>query len=306
MLKKILSFFTITILCLGMAGCGSEGNTSKENNTGTTSENYAEEKEGTEAETDNHTIMVTIGEQKFEAILEDNKTAEEFSSKLPVTFDMSELNGNEKYFNMDVSIHSEPEQVGKIEEGDLMLYGSDCVVLFYDSFSTGYSYTRIGKIKDVSGLREAVGKGNVTVSFEHENKEDLSDDDKMPTRTPMEGGTRINMYFGDTLIPGILNDCKTAQALIEKLPVTQHVSRYSHDFCGITEELPYDKKDEHNGWMNGDIDYATDAPYFTILFEDEEISEQYGNQVNIGVIDCPLSKISNLDGDYDVRIELAE
>ena len=61
MLKKILSFFTITILCLGMAGCGSEGNTSKENNTGTTSENYAEEKEGTEAETDNHTIMVTIG-----------------------------------------------------------------------------------------------------------------------------------------------------------------------------------------------------------------------------------------------------
>lgn len=48
MLKKILSFFTITVLCLGMAGCGSEGNTSKENNTGTTSENYAEEKEGTE------------------------------------------------------------------------------------------------------------------------------------------------------------------------------------------------------------------------------------------------------------------
>ena len=44
----------------------------------------------------------------------------------------------------------------------------------------------------------------------------------------------------------------------------------------------------------------------TILFEDEEVSEQYGNQVNIGVIDCPLSKISELDGDYDVRIELAE
>ena len=167
MLKKILSFFTITILCLGMAGCGSEGNTSKENNTGTTSENYVEEKEGTEAEMDNHTIMVTIGEQKFEAILEDNKTAEEFSSKLPVTFDMSELNGNEKYFNMDVSIHSEPEQVGKIEEGDLMLYGSDCLVLFYQTFKSGYSYTKIGKILKPQGLEKALGEGEIKITISH-------------------------------------------------------------------------------------------------------------------------------------------
>jgi hypothetical protein len=59
-------------------------------------------------------------------------------------------------------------------------------------------------------------------------------------------------------------------------------------------------------WLNGDIDYAIDAPYFTILFEDEDDSEQYGDQVNIGVITTPLSEIAILEGSYDVRIELAE
>ena len=131
-------------------------------------------------------------------------------------------------------------------------------------------------------------------------------DASMPTRVPMEGGTKINMHFGDTVIPGVLNDSETAKALIAKLPITQHVSRYSHDFCGVTEELPYKQDEVHYGWLNGDIDYATDAPYFTILFEDQDVSEQYGSQVNIGVITCPLKDIANLEGSFDVRIELAE
>jgi hypothetical protein len=136
---------------------------------------------------------------------------------------------------------------------------------------------------------------------------DMQTDDKtMPTRIPMEGGTKINMYFGDTLITGVLNDCETAKAFIEKLPMTQHVSRYSHDFCGVTEDLPYNEDEVHYGWLNGDIDYAINAPYFTILFEDEDVSEQYGDQVNIGVITVPLSEIAALEGSYDVRIELAE
>lgn len=131
-------------------------------------------------------------------------------------------------------------------------------------------------------------------------------DTSMPTRVPMEGGTKINMHFGDTVIPGVLNDSETAKALIAKLPLTQHVSRYAHDFCGTTEPLPYKEDEVHYGWLNGDIDYATDAPYFTILFEDEAVSEQYGSQVNIGVITCPLKDIAGLQGSYDVRIELAE
>ena len=128
----------------------------------------------------------------------------------------------------------------------------------------------------------------------------------MPTRLPPENGTKILLHFGDTVIPGVLNDSETAQALIAKLPYIQHMSRYSHDFCGVTEDLPYNEEEEHYGWLNGDIDYATDAPYFTILFEDQDESEIYGSQVNIGVITCPLSDIAALNGSYDVLIELDE
>lgn len=161
--------------------------------------------------------------------------------------------------------------------------------------------------------QKAAGTEETTVRKEDEKKDKVAkdgaamqtEDKSMPTRIPPENGTKINMYFGDTLITGVLNDSETAKTLIAKLPMTQHMSRYSHDFCGVTEELPYNENDVHNGWLNGDIDYALNAPYFTILFEDEESSEQYGYQVNIGVITCPLEEIAALDGSFDVRIELA-
>ena len=109
------------------------------------------------------------------------------------------------------------------------------------------------------------------------------------------------------MIPGILNDSDTAKALIRMLPYTVHMSSYSHDFCGVMPDyLPYNEDEVHYGWLNGDIDYAIDAPYFTILHSDEENSEQYGYQVNIGVMDCELSRLRDLSGSYDVLIELAE
>lgn len=174
-----------------------------------------------------------------------------------------------------------------------------------------------GNSEDAAGTSMTAGGSNGEAGAQQAQEDEVkrvardgadmqTEDKSMPTRVPMEGGTKINMYFGDTVIPGVLNDSETAKALIEKLPITQHVSRYSHDFCGVTEDLPYKEEDVHYGWLNGDIDYATDAPYFTILFEDEDDSEQYGYQVNIGVITCQLSEIAELEGSFDVRIELAE
>lgn len=134
--------------------------------------------------------------------------------------------------------------------------------------------------------------------------ESIQTQDKNKATRVVNGGTKIKMTFGDTIIYGVLNDSETAKALIQKLPITQHESRYTHDFCGVTEKLPYNEDEVHYGWLNGDIDYAIDAPYYTILFKDEEISEQYGDQVNIGVITSPISEIDKLSGSFDIKIEL--
>lgn len=110
-------------------------------------------------------ITVQVENQQFTAIIYENDTTKALLNRLPVTLDMNELNGNEKYFYLSESLPMDSERVGKINTGDIMLYGSECLVLFYDSFSTPYSYTRIGYIENPEELADAVGSENVTVTF---------------------------------------------------------------------------------------------------------------------------------------------
>lgn len=123
----------------------------------------------------------------------------------------------------------------------------------------------------------------------------------------IENGTKVNIIIGDTVIPATLNNGKTAKALLARLPFSMKLHKYAHDYCGVMDDpLPYDEKDVHNGWLNGDIDFARDGNYFTILYEDEEKSKQYGHQINIGKIDGPLSVIKNMGQDIELRIEPAK
>ena len=109
-------------------------------------------------------VKITAGGKTFTADIEDSPTGKAFMEKLPLTLDMSELNGNEKYC-YGVSLPRDDKRYDSIVAGDLMLYSGDCVVLFYGS-AGGYSYTRIGKIADTAGLSDALGKGSVTVKFD--------------------------------------------------------------------------------------------------------------------------------------------
>lgn len=111
------------------------------------------------------TLIITVNGTPFSASFYNTHAAEEFKSMLPLSFEMSELNGNEKYIYTDTSFTTSAESVGHINKGELMLYGDNCVVLFYDSFSTPYSYTRLGYIENAEGLENVVGSGSVTVNF---------------------------------------------------------------------------------------------------------------------------------------------
>lgn len=110
-------------------------------------------------------MKVEVRGHFFEAELYEGETAAAFAGLLPLRLYMQELNGNEKYHYLSSPLPSEPEMVESIQAGDIMLFDSSCVVLFYDSFDTPYSYTRIGRVKDPSGLKEAVGEGDCQVSF---------------------------------------------------------------------------------------------------------------------------------------------
>lgn len=113
-------------------------------------------------------MKIIIGSRTFTATLYDNSTANAFKALFPLTVNMRELNGNEKYFDLSANLATNESNPGTIQTGDLMLYGSKTLVLFYKTFSTSYSYTKIGRLQDTTGLATAVGAGNVTITFEME------------------------------------------------------------------------------------------------------------------------------------------
>lgn len=110
-------------------------------------------------------IVLTVGDRSFTARLEQNSTAEAFCALLPMTLEMTDLHSNEKYHYLSRPLPTNRTDVGTIHAGDIMLYGDDCVVVFYETFTTSYSYSRIGRIADPAGLKEALGSGNVSVTF---------------------------------------------------------------------------------------------------------------------------------------------
>jgi len=111
-------------------------------------------------------MKITIGTTPFTGTLEQNPTARAFEARLPITVEMADLNANEKFFDLLTSLPTRPGTPRTIQSGDLMLYGARTVVLFYRTFATTYSYTRLGHIDNPKGLAAALGNGNATVTFE--------------------------------------------------------------------------------------------------------------------------------------------
>lgn len=111
-------------------------------------------------------MRISIGSAAFTAKFEDNAAARAFKALLPMTATMNDLNRNEKYCDLPQNLPTAASAPGTIRAGDIMLYGARTLVLFYKSFPTSYSYTRIGSVDDPDGLESALGAGNVRIAFE--------------------------------------------------------------------------------------------------------------------------------------------
>jgi len=153
---KIASAFLVSLICVKLYACNDNNAGEPENNSNDITN------------TDSMKLKMTVGSNVFTATLYNNASVNAFKARLPMSINMTELNGNEKYCDLSGSLPANASNPGTIQTGDLMLYGSNTLVLFYKTFSTTYSYTRLGRIDDVMGLAAAVGSGNVTVTYELE------------------------------------------------------------------------------------------------------------------------------------------
>lgn len=151
LLKKIITLLVSIICMLAYAACGSTGvSTNDPSNNNTT--------EGTK-------MIVQIGDKKFTATLYDNAAVGEFVDMMkegPVTIDMNDYSGFEKVGSLGKTLTAEDKQT-TTEPGDIVLYSKNQIVMFYGSNS--WSYTRIGRIDDLSGWQEALGSGSITAVF---------------------------------------------------------------------------------------------------------------------------------------------
>ncbi len=123
------------------------------------------EKERKEDDIGIKAISVRIGDMTYIMSVDAGKAGQEFANSTPFELEMVDLNNNEKYYDSDEKLLADPYKPGHVDVGDVMLYGDRTIVIFYKSFDTDYSYTRLGKIKNADSLEYMLEGDKVIVEF---------------------------------------------------------------------------------------------------------------------------------------------
>ena len=110
-------------------------------------------------------MKIEVNGSTFTATLADNAAADalvDWVEEGPVTLELSDYAGFEKVGPLGRSLPASDSQT-TTHAGDIVLYQGDQIVLFYGSNS--WSYTRLGRIDDLTGWEDALGSGDVTVTL---------------------------------------------------------------------------------------------------------------------------------------------
>ncbi|MDE6433487.1 MAG: hypothetical protein K2L07_04590 [Lachnospiraceae bacterium] len=159
-MKKLFIIFIALVLMIAITACGDTEQPSEDSSLPPDS-NHTEEMEDVKS----MKMSVKIGDKSFTATLEDNTATRELIKMMeeaPISINMDDYSGFEKVGSLGRSLTTDNKQI-TTQAGDIVLYSGNQIVMFYGS--NAWSYTKIGKIDDLSGWEDALGNGSVTAVF---------------------------------------------------------------------------------------------------------------------------------------------
>ena len=131
-MKKILYILLLLIISISIVGCSNNKTVEKVSDT----------------------VKVYINDKEYKLNLYDNETSSSLIKLFPIEVTMKNLNENEVYVYLDEEFPTNSSNPKTINAGDVMLYGDNCLVIFYKTFNTSYSYTKIGHIDNLPIINE--------------------------------------------------------------------------------------------------------------------------------------------------------
>ena len=122
----------------------------------------------------------------------------------------------------------------------------------------------------------------------------------------LERTTSITITINGKVLNGYLYDTPPARSFQKLLPLSVSMSDWGHDFCGGKLNVEYQNADVQTGFRNGDIAFWTPRQQlaFFVSGEDSCLIFLYTKNVILGHINESQETLDNLNGNFDVTIEL--
>lgn len=116
-------------------------------------------------ETEERVMMyIKVNGYVLSTTLEENSATKELVKRLPISIEMEEYGGFEKVGSLGENLPTDNSSI-TTNPCEFVLYDSNKLVIFYGSNT--WSYTRLGKINDVTKeeLKNILGEGNATITL---------------------------------------------------------------------------------------------------------------------------------------------